>query len=86
MPIGLQIRMTGNHVLISSFCSMPHPFPGLARNRRPLPLQPLKLSICMSLSDSLKQVCWTMTLLNELFISTPPVTLYGDNMGSIFLV
>ena len=40
----------------------------------------------MSLSDASKQVCWMMTLLKELAISIPPVTLYGDNMGSIFLV
>ena len=39
----------------------------------------------MSLSDVSKQICWTMTLLKELAISIPPVVLYGDNMGSIFL-
>ena len=39
----------------------------------------------MSLSDASKQVCWTTTLLKELTITVPPVILYGDNMGSIFL-
>ena len=39
----------------------------------------------MSLSDALKQICWMTTLLKEIAISIPPVVLYGDNMGSIFL-
>ena len=39
----------------------------------------------MSLSDASKQVCWATTLLKELTVIIPPVILYGDNMGSIFL-
>jgi len=39
----------------------------------------------MALSDAVKQICCIKSLLEELSFDIPPVVLYEDNMGSIFL-
>jgi len=39
----------------------------------------------MALPDTMKQICWIKSLLEELSFDIPPVVLYEDNMGSIFL-
>ena len=39
----------------------------------------------MALSDAAKQICWIKSLLEELSFDIPPIVLYEDNMGSIFL-